>query len=136
MSPVNNVVNFIESLQKLEALIWPTSIYSISSPRLVITAVVPLTTKSELTSNIDITFLIPLAHLTDPLNAFFIAFPRRTAVYTLYLSGFARSPLLETLLVNIISTGSLAPNNLFCLRFKFHDTDWTIAFDWFAVVRG
>jgi hypothetical protein len=101
-----------------------------------ITAVVPLAAKSELTSNIDITLFIPLTHLADSLNAFFVAFPRRTAVYTLYLPRFAGSPLLETLLMNVIATSSLAPDNLFCLRFKFHGTDWTVTVDWFAIVRG
>jgi hypothetical protein len=73
-----------------------------------IAAVIPLTAEPKLSSNIHISLLIPLTYLVDPLNALFIALPRRSAEDALDLARFARGPLLKTLFMNIIATSGFA----------------------------
>ena len=119
---------------------------------------ITLATQTKFASDIDIAFLIDLSALADAFDTILVALPWRSAVNTLHWtcgelawccppswrlglvkdSGgptrFAPSPLLEAMAMNVISTRTLAPQNLLGLvtLVELHDADWTVSFNWLA----
>ena len=50
--------------------------------------------------------------------------------------SLAFSPLLEAVLVQIISTRSTTPYNVLCLRLESREADWTVTRDLFSLAVG
>ena len=106
-----------------------------SHPVRVVSRVVSPTRQAELTRDIDIAIRILATALGDTLQLIFVTLPWRSAERTCDgLASLRRRPLTKTVLVNIVSTRSLAVHNsLRTLRLKVIATDGTFALHGLAI---
>jgi hypothetical protein len=95
---------------------------------------IPMTTHTKLTSNVNISLMINSPRFIGLLDRGLITLPRSTTIDTLHLTRLASSPLFETGSVDILATGTFAPENICWLvrLIEFHDADGAVSFNWLA----
>jgi hypothetical protein len=90
-----------------------------------------MTTHTKLTSNVNISLMINSPRFTDLLDRALVTLPRSTTIDTLHLTRLAPGPLFETDSVDILATGTFAPENIFWLvrLVELHNTDRAVSFN-------
>ena len=105
-------------------------------PKRMIRTHIPHTTQAQLLPNVHIPllpFLSPFRQGRVIANVFL---PRGAAVYALDSGGgrLGASPLVEAIFVDVVAAGRFAVDDFFRGGIEFHETDWAVARDFFAVV--